>query len=576
MGLSASQARLLSITQRLSDNELHSEILANSKMRLADESIEAKNKYIDALDSTKLQYVGFDGYGNADNVDLTFNSLMLYSEIKNQNILRNSNNQVLISETDLYNYENSDDMYEFVCKSCGLNYSSYASQLAAYSTYLADMENYAIQYGDYYEQYVQYMADYEEYLNTPNVYDAFFSVVKDEHGNNISCYHWAYDTNSATCYKHVLMYLLYPLPVTGTCTTEPLTTSIGVNVAPTLGDWNSSALHGDFANANENKLLPVYQAMLDENRYKCDGDDSNAFASTGVSANYNILEAAISSGNTPTAAEILLSDYVYTAPDASHPYGSTTGELKSLRQKAIDMLLLIKDFENNGTSSVYGVTDAQFHNLLYNFTDGDMKKLDWDRTPPTPPTPPTPVDPPLMDFEDKPLVQWYINLWHAIDGQDDPSELRALYNEDGSFKSYTTENKFKQTKYDSSGNVLNPAYEVIPDELKNDANWLQKALANGIISINQITTDSNANKLVWSGIEYTSTTSFNEVADDKKVAKAEAEYQTEMKRIEMEDNKLDMKMKKLDTEHSALKTEYESISQLIGKNIERSYNTFNA
>ncbi|MBO7671794.1 hypothetical protein J6S88_00120, partial [bacterium] len=190
MGLSASQARLLSITQRLSDNELHSEILANSKMRLADESIEAKNKYIDALDSTKLQYVGFDGYGNADNVDLTFNSLMLYSEIKNQNILRNSNNQVLISETDLYNYETSADMYEFVCKSCGLNYSSYASQLAAYSTYLADMENYAIQYGDYYEQYVQYMADYEEYLNTPNVYDAFFSVVKDEHGNNISCYHW--------------------------------------------------------------------------------------------------------------------------------------------------------------------------------------------------------------------------------------------------------------------------------------------------------------------------------------------------------------------------------------------------
>ena len=36
MGLSASQARLLSITARLSDNELHSQQIANSRVRLAD------------------------------------------------------------------------------------------------------------------------------------------------------------------------------------------------------------------------------------------------------------------------------------------------------------------------------------------------------------------------------------------------------------------------------------------------------------------------------------------------------------------------------------------------------------
>ena len=39
MGLAASQARLLSITARLSDNELHSQQISNSKVRLADKTL---------------------------------------------------------------------------------------------------------------------------------------------------------------------------------------------------------------------------------------------------------------------------------------------------------------------------------------------------------------------------------------------------------------------------------------------------------------------------------------------------------------------------------------------------------
>ena len=46
MGLSASQARLLSITARLSDNELHSQQIANAKVRLADQTQEASTEYV--------------------------------------------------------------------------------------------------------------------------------------------------------------------------------------------------------------------------------------------------------------------------------------------------------------------------------------------------------------------------------------------------------------------------------------------------------------------------------------------------------------------------------------------------
>ena len=64
MGMSAAQARLLSVTARLTDNELRSQILTNSKLRLADKSSEASEKYMNALNTQKLVYTNYDGAGN--------------------------------------------------------------------------------------------------------------------------------------------------------------------------------------------------------------------------------------------------------------------------------------------------------------------------------------------------------------------------------------------------------------------------------------------------------------------------------------------------------------------------------
>ena len=49
MGMAASQARLLTITARLADNELKSQSINNAKMRLATQSSQASEKYINAL-----------------------------------------------------------------------------------------------------------------------------------------------------------------------------------------------------------------------------------------------------------------------------------------------------------------------------------------------------------------------------------------------------------------------------------------------------------------------------------------------------------------------------------------------
>ena len=62
MGLAAGQARLLSITARLSDNEHSSQSLAYAKQRLADSAGQITNEYNEALDATKLTVLtGFNG-----------------------------------------------------------------------------------------------------------------------------------------------------------------------------------------------------------------------------------------------------------------------------------------------------------------------------------------------------------------------------------------------------------------------------------------------------------------------------------------------------------------------------------
>ena len=95
MGLAASQAKLLSITARLSDNELRSQTLTAAKMSLANQTTAASRKYIDALDSTNLIYSTYDLDGNKTYVDLTGYQLSQYAPLKNQYGLVNTNGQNL-------------------------------------------------------------------------------------------------------------------------------------------------------------------------------------------------------------------------------------------------------------------------------------------------------------------------------------------------------------------------------------------------------------------------------------------------------------------------------------------------
>ena len=114
MGISASQARLLTITARLTSNEYESQQISNAKMRLATQSEAASSEYIAALNSTQLQLMTYDAKGEATTTPLTANALYQYSDLKNQYALVNTSGQVLISNGDAENFERASNLDEFL------------------------------------------------------------------------------------------------------------------------------------------------------------------------------------------------------------------------------------------------------------------------------------------------------------------------------------------------------------------------------------------------------------------------------------------------------------------------------
>ena len=114
MGLSSSQARLLSITARLTDNEYRTQRLTNARLKLTDISDAARIEYQNALDSDKFVYTAFGSTGEYTATDLTPAVLYQYQPSKNQYALVNNANKIIVSSLDAKNFRETDNLAEFL------------------------------------------------------------------------------------------------------------------------------------------------------------------------------------------------------------------------------------------------------------------------------------------------------------------------------------------------------------------------------------------------------------------------------------------------------------------------------
>lgn len=105
----------------------------------------------------------------------------------------------------------------------------------------------------------------------------------------------------------------------------------------------------------------------------------------------------------------------------------------------------------------------------------------------------------------------------------------------------------------------------------NDQEYLQESFKNGNMYISTLSEDG----YYYQG-NYATNTFIKEVTDEEGIAQAEARYAREKAKINNKENILDMKMKNLDTEISSLSTEYDTIKNVLSKNIEKSFKRFQA
>ena len=124
MGMSASQAYLLTITSRLADNELRSQTINNAKMRLSTQSAQASENYINALNQANLKISNYDVFGNAQQQLLTFNSLTSYSSYNNQYGLVNPAGQIFVSEDEAAAFKKAGGSLTKYLEDKGLSYET--------------------------------------------------------------------------------------------------------------------------------------------------------------------------------------------------------------------------------------------------------------------------------------------------------------------------------------------------------------------------------------------------------------------------------------------------------------------
>ena len=105
----------------------------------------------------------------------------------------------------------------------------------------------------------------------------------------------------------------------------------------------------------------------------------------------------------------------------------------------------------------------------------------------------------------------------------------------------------------------------------NDQDYLQESLKNGNMYISSLADDG----YYYQG-NYSTNSYIHEITDEEGIAQAEAKYKREKAKINTKENTLDLKIKNLDTEISSLSTEYDTIKSVISKNIEKVFKRYNA
>ena len=523
MGMAASQGRLLFMTARISNNEFEQQCVAYSKQRLADDSQTANDQYLEAMQATQYQILA--GYnGDTPNYEpVTYNQLTAMNAVatRKQYIVSDNKGQILVTKDIANAFGNGHNDFNTFLKKIG-NFTQVEKSTVSES-------------------------------DVHDAWDKYFAAINKGHADGIY-----YDESSKLKGSHVLGF----------------------------------TFHESSANAG-NVVYATYQSG-----YKTGSAGNQIFVHEGVSGGsayfyYDNIPVEVESylkddGTTGYAAKFMAKDYLggnnmmddegyvyltglkitsngsngYTfekEDGTNFTYTDENGNTKS--SKTMTSLFIDQDFgsysspnlsnsDKRKTTSVTNTTNTIFyegttaeHRDLYDYAMAVTEKYATGK----------------QYTYDADTVQYYKNIYNEM-----------------ITKGYTTFDKMLEEKYINTITYDNGSGETlaVADEKQAylNENWLINQLKTGKLYISYYSaTDKDFVKTTLDDDE-----SIVEKENKKKMAIAEQIYQNHMDKIESEDKRFDMQLTKLESEHTALTTEYESVAKVISKNVEKSFNIFNA
>ena len=633
MGMAAGQARLLSITARLTDNELRSQTITNSKLRLADKSTEASQEYMDALNSTQLMYGAYDGNGNLSYQELTANSLLSYGELKNQYSLVNSAGQIMLNGSDIKKYEASNSLAEFLY-SYGIPEVDnpkweealkgiYGTTTVPDGSYLYENlydETNPSQWDDYFSA----MTD-TDIANLQNIVTKDPTEVTDADAQTVADTVNAWKTqvtgntllkdysNMGGSFGAYVNELLNPPAVTFPNKNDYLS-SEGTQLAKDF-DLASKPCYRNAMNGSAGCYIHVLAHLLDlrSSDVNSSGDVDSSWGNTytttlgrgTIDTKGEINSSAINS-NGLTASMAPVSEYLCKDEDGDGQLdvlAPATGPTITASSPDVDKLLSNYKIDASGemVQKTFKEKVIDLYYVVEHYRDADMKKADGTNYTYEE------LKVYLQNFQTDMITtlnrvteEYYeaIADWQSEIGRwlKQVGDLKAQYVEDLENipdKTIPDENDARYQWYvnlyyrmgggeeNADGTKNNNNYKELDENLINNAEWLQFALEHGILTMEQASYNENGSEKYpeigtydWKAIIYTNASDFKSQEDEVKIAAAEVKYKNKLTEIENQDKKYDQDLKKLDSEHSALQTEYDSVKGVIDKNVERSFKAF--
>lgn len=528
MGMAASQGRLLFMTARISNNEFEQQCVAYSKQRLADDSQQANDEYLDALQATQYQIL--TGYnGDTPNYEpVTYNQLTALNAVatRKQYVVSDNKGQILVTQAIANAFGDAHTDFNTFLRNIGG---------------LTQVEKTTVTEADVHDAWDKYFASvnkgdvdglyYDENLTSNHILGFSFHDTTAANGSHVyyATYNTAYFIGGAgnKIYlqedgNNTYKYANYKIEAESYIDENGQTAYIA-KYKPT--HWSS-----DMTNMMDDEgyiyIEPQYCFPFMDSDGKIKFKWCAGGAQEGQLDKYPVAEELYVDQdymrfNTGSPQHPYINDKYLVSPEANH-----AGTMQLNNQQKI--------FFEGSTAEQRELYDYAMA-VTEKYAKGSQLEYDADK------------------------VQYYKNIYQQM-----------------ITKGFTTFEKMLEEKYINTISYDNGSGTTIgidnEDQAYKNDNWLITLLKNGKLSISYYSsTDQDFVKTTLDDDE-----SIVEKENKSKMAIAEQVYQTHMDRIEKEDKRFDMQLTKLESEHTALTTEYESVAKVISKNVEKSFNIFNA